>query len=207
MIEIITLSGTLFLASFLFAVSMTATPGPNNIMLLTSSLNFGARQTIPHGLGIICGVPLMVSATGLGLGQLFVIFPVLHQVIKVLGISYLLYLSWKIVMSNTQLKPRNVAKPLSFIQAVLFQWVNPKAWVMAIGAVSAFTTVGTKVPTEIAVISFAFLLAAITSTTIWVFCGVLLTQLLTNPRQRKIFNIVMGLLLVATVLPMLSSAL
>jgi threonine/homoserine/homoserine lactone efflux protein len=196
------IGGTLFVATFLFAVTMTTTPGPNNIMLLASSLNYGARQTIPHGLGIVCGVPLMVASVGIGLGHVFESFPVFHQVIKLLGVSYLLYLAWKVVVAKPASPGREGGgRPLTFFQAVLFQWVNPKSWVSSIGAVSAFMTVGSDVLREVMVIAMAFLFVAMISTSIWIFCGYLLDKLLTNDIHRRLFNIVMAFLLVITILP------
>ena len=203
-IEIILTNVTFFAVVFLFAVTMTATPGPNNIMLLTSSLNYGVKKTIPHGMGIICGVPVMVGAIGLGLGQVFESYPVIHKVIKVLGISYLLYLAWKIAMTDASTNAIKSTKPLTFMQAALFQWVNPKTWVMSVGAISAFTTIGSNVSLQIVIIALSFLAAATTSTSIWVCCGYLLNRILNNNFQRKVFNIVMGLLLVASVLPIIS---
>ncbi len=202
--DIILTNGAFFIAVFLFAITMTATPGPNNIMLLTSSLNYGIKRTIPHGLGIICGVPLMVCAIGMGLGQVFESYPVIHKVIKVLGISYLLYLAWKIAMTDVKPDTTKSTRPLTFIQAALFQWVNPKSWVMSVGAISAFTTIGSDLSSEIIIIALSFLVAALTSTSTWVFCGYLLNRLLTNVFHRKVFNILMGLLLVAAVLPIVS---
>jgi len=124
------------LSVLLFALVSTVTPGPNNIMIMTSGVNFGVWRTLPHYLGICFGFPAMVVAISLGLGKVFEAFPQLHLVIKVLGITYLLYLAWRIATTATEIDGEKTSKPLSFLQAAAFQWVNPKAWVMAVGALA-----------------------------------------------------------------------
>ena len=193
-----------FVTCFLFAVTMTVTPGPNNVMLLTSSLNFGPRRTLPHALGIIVGVPFMLLSIGLGLGQIFLSYPLLHQIIKVVGALYLLYLAWKMAIAPARNPTSHAASPMTFIQAALFQWVNPKAWVMVIGAVSTFTSVGEAVFVELGILMIAFLLAAMISTSTWICCGAVLNRLLNNSQQRRWFNGLMALVLVATVLSILN---
>ena len=191
----------------LFAIISTATPGPNNIMLLASGLNFGARRSLPHALGIIIGVPIMVLAVGLGLGQVFVNYPAIHQIIKALGIAYLLYLAWRIATTDSKVsdKPSH-SRPLTFIQAALFQWVNPKAWVMAIGAISAFTTIGAYTTDKIIIIALSFLGAATISTNLWIYGGVFLKPIVNSAHRRRWFNGVMGMLLFVSILPMLGTA-
>jgi len=130
----------LLLAVFLFAVSSTITPGPNNIMVMTSGLNFGVKSTIPHLLGVCIGFPIMVILLGLGLGLIFDLYPFIHEFIKIFGVLYLLYLAWKIANSTSQIAGKQQQKPFSFIQAALFQWLNPKAWIMATSAIAAYTS-------------------------------------------------------------------
>ncbi|MEO0442511.1 MAG: LysE family translocator [Pseudomonadota bacterium] len=196
-----------FAAGLLFAVSMTVTPGPNNLMLLLSSIRFGPRRTVPHALGIIIGVPFMLLSIGFGLGQIFLLYPALHLMIKIIGAAYLLYLAWKMAFAPIQSSNSRAPSPMTFMQSALFQWVNPKAWVMVIGAVGTFTSLGDAIFIEIAVLAIAFMLAAVVSTSVWICFGEVLGRLLNNPQQRRWFNGLMGLLLVATVLPMLSSSL
>lgn len=129
----------LVFAIALFAFSSGITPGPNNIMLMTSGVNFGIRLSLPHLAGICIGFPCMVLAIGLGLSAVFQAYPLLHLIIKYVGIAYLLYLAWLIANSSSRMEGKQTAKPLSFVQAAAFQWVNPKGWIMAVGAIATFT--------------------------------------------------------------------
>lgn len=186
---------------------MVMTPGPNNIMLMASGLNYGARRTVPHAFGIILGVPIMTLALGLGLGKLFALFPIVHQVIKVLGIAYLLYLAWCIANTKevTGENLTEASQPLTFLQALLFQWVNPKAWVMVIGAISAYTSDNFLI--EVCIIALCFFFAAFFSTSLWTLCGAMLNKIITTTRYRTLFNRLMGILLVLSILPMVNATL
>jgi len=191
----------LFFSVLLFAASTTVTPGPNNVMIMTSGLNHGIRKSLPHLLGISIGFPLMLILIGIGLGSLFETFPVIHEIIKITGVLYLLYLSWLIAASPTSAMEDKVLNPLSFFQAVLFQWVNPKAWVVAIGAVSAFTSLSSNFYKEVMMISIIFFFVAIPNLSIWLFFGIGLKRILKQPFYQKIFNILMALLLVGSISP------
>ncbi|WOG27365.1 LysE family translocator [Endozoicomonas sp. 8E] len=186
-----------------FAFSSTITPGPNNVMIMTSGMNYGTRQSIPHFLGICLGFPLMVLFVGLGLGAVFDLFPVLHDIIKVLGVAYLLYLAWLIAKSAPPDLNGGKSRPLTFIQSALFQWVNPKAWIMATGAVAAYTTVSGDVFLQVLVIALAFLVAAIPCVGVWLFFGVRLKKVLQQPSYQRAFNITMALLLVLSIIPVI----
>lgn len=192
-----------YLAVLLFAVSSTVTPGPNNIMIMTSGLNYGVRDSIPHLLGICFGFPVMVILTGLGFSVVFEMYPLFHEAIKVLGVLYLLYLAWLIASSSPVSLEGKKTKPLSFTQAALFQWVNPKAWVVATGAVSAYTSVSSDIFGQVVYIALAFLLVAFPSLGVWLIFGVGIKKYLKSPRHQKIFNLSMALLLIASVLPIL----
>jgi len=194
----------ILLSVLLFALVSTATPGPNNIMVMTSGMNFGVWRTVPHYLGICIGFPAMVLAISMGLGTVFEAVPVMHQVIKVLGISYLMYLAWRIATTETELKEDGSSRPLSFWQAAAFQWVNPKAWVMAVGALATFTTVSGRVVEQALWIAAAFMVVAIPSVGGWMLGGAGLRRLLQKPAYRRWFNWTMGLLLVLSVIPMVS---
>lgn len=195
----------LFIAAFVFAVSTTVTPGPNNIMIMTSGLNHGIGKSLPHFLGICLGFPAMVAAIGFGLSTIFTKFPQIHLVIKILGVSYLLYLAWKIATTDTKTTNSEQSKPLTFLQAAVFQWVNPKAWVMAIGAIAAFTTINGEHSLQVLTIVLSFFLASFPCVGLWLFFGLSLKKLLKNPKQQTIFNITMAVLLVLSIIPMIST--
>jgi len=194
----------ILLSVLLFALVSTATPGPNNIMVMTSGLNFGVLRTLPHYLGICIGFPAMVLAISMGLGKVFEAVPLMHQVIKVLGISYLMYLAWRIATTTTEIRKDGASQPLSFWQAAAFQWVNPKAWVMAVGALATFTTVSGEVIYQALWIAAAFMVVAVPCVGAWLLGGAGLRRLLQKPTYRRWFNWTMGLLLVLSVIPMVS---
>jgi len=192
-----------FYAVVLFAISSTVTPGPNNIMVMTSGLNFGVIKTLPLLIGICVGFALMLVLVGLGFSQLFVLYPPLHFIIKCVGVLYLLYLSYLIAMSSGNIDSDSQAKPLSFMKGVLFQWVNGKAWVVATGAIAAFTTTGSNFHTQNLLIALTFFVVSFPSVGIWVSFGALLKNVINTPRSRKIFNFTMSGLLVLSVVPVI----
>ena len=186
---------------FIFSASATITPGPNNIMLMTSGMNFGISKSLPHYLGICLGFPMMVILIGLGFGFIFDSFPFIHLFIRIIGITYLLFLSWKIANSSPNSLESYEAKPFSFLQAIAFQWINPKAWVMATGSVAAFTTSSSVIFMQILLIAFTFMIAAFPCTGIWLFFGATLKKIFTNPSYQKSFNIIMASLLFLSITP------
>lgn len=198
------MSPEILFAVTLFVFSSTITPGPNNMMIMTSGLNFGMRPSLPHLLGICIGFPLMVLAIGLGLGTVFEQYPAIHTMIKYLGIAYLLYLSWRIATTHTQIRKRNIAKPLSFIQAALFQWVNPKAWMMGASGIATYTTTGADAYLQAAIIAGIFFLLSFPCVGLWLVFGLTLQRWLKNPHQQRYFNYMMGVLLAISIIPMLS---
>lgn len=193
----------IFIAVLFFAFSTTVTPGPNNIMIMSSGVNYGIRASLPHFLGICLGFPFMVLLVGLGFGVVFDRFPNLHQLIKVIGVAYLLWLAWHIASAEPKAIKRGEKKPFSFWQAVLFQWVNGKAWMMASGAVATYTTVTGNQYIQVFAITLAFLLMAFPCVGVWLVFGSLLRRILSNPLLQRIFNITMGLILVASIVPVL----
>ena len=193
------------LAILLFTATASITPDPNNIMIMTSGVNFGVKRSIPHVLGICLGFPVMVIALGFGLGTIFDSLPILHDIIKILGVAYLMYLAWLIASSSPFEEAASPVMPLGFDQAVLFQWVNPKAWVMATGALSAYTTTVGDTLAQVLFIAFAFLITAGPSVMIWLVFGAGLKRYLDNAVHNRIFNIIMGLLLVTSMLPVINS--
>lgn len=198
------MSPELLLAFIAFAFVSSVTPGPNNMMLLASGVNFGVRRTLPHIAGISLGHALMVLGLGLGLNQLFVRYPSFYLAMQVLGALYLLYLAWKIA---TAAAPDPAAgargKPFGFFQAAAFQWVNPKAWVMAIGAITTF------VPQQdfgrnILLVAGLFALVNLPSCSLWVVAGSLLRRALQDRLRLRLFNAGMAILLVLSLYPLLS---
>lgn len=196
------LSFDLLLAFTLFAFVTSITPGPNNMMLLASGVNFGFSRTLPHMLGISVGFFVLVLAVGFGLGIVFKAWPVLYTILRYVGAAYLLYLAWKIATSGPA--SDNVdsqGKPLSFMSAALFQWVNPKAWIMAIGAISTYTPMQGYFY-NVVVISAVFALINLPSVGVWAGFGSLLRNVLRDPLGLRIFNGVMAALLVASLYPL-----
>lgn len=196
----------LYIAILVFAFSSTITPGPNNIMIMTSGLNYGIKRSVPHLVGICLGFPLMVAAVGLGFSTVFDKFPILHEIIKVLGVAYLLYLAWLVASaapSSLESKEQE-SKPLTFMQAALFQWINPKAWVMATGAVAAFTSQSTEMLIQVMAISLSFFAVSFPCVGSWLLFGSVLKRFLNQPNYQRMFNVSMALLLVVSVLPVLN---
>ena len=183
-----------------FAVATSITPGPNNIMLTASGANFGFRRTVPHMLGIALGFMIMVAMIGLGLSEIFERFPVIHQVLRYAGAAYLLYLAYRIATAapTTPGAAQPVGRPLSFLQAALFQWVNPKGWMMAVGAISTYTTVGGDLMLESVMIALIFGAIGLPSAALWAALGVAIGRLLQTRWALRAFNIGMALLLVAS---------
>jgi threonine/homoserine/homoserine lactone efflux protein len=197
------MTADLLLAFVAFAFVTSITPGPNNMMLLASGVNFGVRRSLPHMLGISLGFMLLVAAVGLGLGQLFEQVPLLHSVLRYAGAAYLLYLAWKIAQSGApQSSGAPAARPFTFLQAAAFQWVNPKAWIMAIGAITTYTP-HEGFFTNVLLIAALFALVNCPSVGLWTVAGSLLRNWLNNPRALRAFNIGMALLLVASLYPIL----
>lgn len=187
----------------LFSVIAAFTPGPNNIMIMSSGLNHGIRASLPHLLGICLGFPSMILAVGFGLGVAFTQFPWMHSVVQVIGIAYLFYLAWMIATSApTEIKEER-SPPLSFMQAALFQWINPKAWIMGTSALAAYTTVGVSMASQILAVVFVFLVMAFPSAGVWLLFGTGLQKVLSEPNHQRWFNITMGLLLVASIMPVI----
>jgi threonine/homoserine/homoserine lactone efflux protein len=193
----------LFLAVLFFAFSTTITPGPNNVMIMSSGVNYGIKQSVPHWLGICIGFPLMVLLVGLGFGVIFDRYPHLHQLIKILGTAYLIWLAWRIASARPETIATGKSKPFSFLQAALFQWVNGKAWVMASGAVAAFTSVTGVYWYQVVMITLAFLLMAFPCVGIWLVFGAGLKKVLTKPLFQRIFNMFMGFILLLSVVPVM----
>lgn len=193
-----------FVAILLFALSSSFSPGPNNLLLVTSGVKFGLARTWRHIMGITVGFPAMILIVGLFLGALFHEMPWLHDALAIVGALYLLYLTWKILMAGGSVEGSAMGKPIGFVEAALFQWVNPKAWVMATGAVAAYTTTA-GFAAEMAGIILVFFTVSLASTVTWAAFGQLIARLLDTPARMRAFNIVLGLMLLASIVPILLS--
>jgi threonine/homoserine/homoserine lactone efflux protein len=182
-----------------FAAAMSLTPGPNNALVTVSGASFGFRRSLPLLLGIAIGFALMVAIVGLGATRLFQARPALHQILKILGSAYLLWLAWRIGRARRAEAEGGRARPLSFVQGAAFQWINPKGWVFAAGALSAFTSVGPDLVAEVALITAVLAVACLAAITTWCAFGVAIGRLLTSDRALAAFNWSMAGLLALSV--------
>ncbi len=192
-------------ALLVFVVVTLFTPGPNNTMLMTSGLNFGFRRGLPHLWGVALGFAVMVLAVGLGLGAMFQAYPAAYTVLKYAGAAYLLYLAWQIATAGELKEGAAGGRPITFLEAAAFQWLNPKGWVMAVGAVSTYAAVA-AFPVNMVVMAALFGGLGILSSATWLGFGTGLKRLLTSPRAVRAVNIAMALLLVASLWPILAEA-
>ena len=187
----------------LFAFVSSITPGPNNLMLMASGANFGFRRTIPHMLGVALGFVFLVLLMGAGLAQIFATYPVVHQVLKGVSVIYMLWLAWKIANAAPIREQAEAGTPMTFLQAAAFQWVNPKAWAMALTAITAYTpnqTLG-----AIAVVGVVFGVVNLPSVGSWTVIGQQMARFLTNPRRLTAFNWTMAGLLVLSLYPVIAT--
>ncbi|MGH1576599.1 LysE family translocator [Planktotalea sp.] len=190
----------LIAALVLFAFVSSITPGPNNMMLMASGANFGFKRTIPHMFGVGIGFSVMIFLVGAGLVQVFDAYPILHTVLKVVSVFYLLWLAWKIAhAAPPKGKSDSEATPLTFLQAALFQWVNPKAWTMALTAISVYTPDQSLI--SVLYVSFAFGLVNFPSVSVWTVLGQQMARFLTSAARLRAFNWTMAVLLVASLYP------
>ena len=196
----------IFTALVTFALVTVITPGPNNLMLMASGTNFGFARTIPHMLGIGLGFPAMVVCVGLGVMQVFDLWPLSYTLLKLVSVAYLLYLAWKIANAAPPAATAAQAegRPLTFLQSAAFQWVNPKAWSMALSAITLYATGRDLV--AVLWVAGVYVGVSAVSTTSWTVLGQQVRRLLKNPARLRLFNRVMAALLVATLVPVLWQA-
>lgn len=196
------MSPEILLALVVFAFVTSITPGPNNLMLLASGANFGFRRTIPHMLGISAGLLILLLAVGFGLGAILETAPWLYTALKAAGGAYLLYLAWRLAFARALGEAKAGERPLSFGGAALFQWVNPKAWLLAIGAMAAYTS-AEHYAWSILVVGLVCTAITLPSVSAWAGFGTALRTWLSDPLRLRWFNGVMGLALVLSLWPML----
>ena len=196
------------IAASLFSFVSSITPGPNNMMMLASGVNFGFRRSIPHWLGICGGFTFMLCAVGLGLHTLLADHPALYDILRYAGSAYLIWMAWRLATANASPAaqdddtPHGAARPLGVLGAAAFQWVNPKAWVMAVTAMSAYLPARAQ-PTDVLAIALLFGVINLPCVACWAGGGAALRRFLQDPLRLRIFNISMALALLASLYPML----
>lgn len=191
----------LFIALVGFAFVTSITPGPNNLMLMASGANFGFQRSIPHMLGIGLGFTFMVFLVGIGLAQIFDSLPILHSVLKVVSVIYMFWLAWKIANAAPPKKGEAEGTPITFLQAAAFQWVNPKAWAMALTAVTVYSP--SRDIEGAFWVALIFGITNLPSVSSWTVLGQQMRRILTNPKWLTLFNWTMAALLIASLYPVL----
>ena len=184
-----------------FAFVSSITPGPNNLMLMASGANFGFRRSVPHMLGIGIGFTFMIVLVGVGLMTLFDLYPVSYTILKTGSVIYLLWLAWKIANAAQPGTGKAGGTPMTFLQAAAFQWVNPKAWAMALTAISVYAP--TRGISAVILVALIFGIVNLPSVSVWTMLGQKIRVILTNPVRLRTFNVTMALLLVATLFPVI----
>jgi threonine/homoserine/homoserine lactone efflux protein len=194
------MSWELLLALAIFCLVASVTPGPNNMMLLSSGVTYGLRRTLPHMLGISSGCAAMVLVLGWGLGGISERLPQLHTVLHIASTLYLLWLAWRIATAEPVVEEGSSSRPLRAIEAAAFQWVNPKAWAMVLGAVTSFARPG-HTAYDVPTIALVLALVGFPCILLWAGAGSVLRQFLREPRLLRVFNLAMALLLVLSIIP------
>ena len=193
-----------FTAALIFTLAMSLTPGPNNVMLASSGSRFGSRRTLPHMAGVTLGFPVMLFLVGIGLASVLVASAPLQLGMKVVSCVYLLWLAFQIARSTTAGGEAERGKPMSFLQAAAFQWINPKAWLMAVGAISAYTAgQGGQLYLQVAIVTLITLVVSVFSTLTWAAFGAAIRQWLRSPAALRLFNAAMALALLLSTAPIL----
>lgn len=192
------MSFEIFLALLTLALIAAWTPGPNNLMLASSGANFGLRRTLPHICGVAFGFPIMIFVVATGLGAIIAASAALQDVMRWAGAALLLWFAWRIATSG-RAQDQARARPLSFLEAAGFQWVNPKAWAMAMATTAQFVT-GSAVIVESLLCSLAYAMAGLGSSIVWAGFGVWIRRLLSTDLRLRIFNVAMGLLIASFVI-------
>lgn len=185
-----------------YCLLMSATPGPNNVMLTASGARHGYRGALPLMLGINAGVALQTALACLGLGSLFSAWPLAHEVLRVVGAVYLLWLAWKLGgMALVEATPH--LTPPTFWQGLAFQAVNPKSWVKAITLASVFMPPGLPVPLAALLVTVMGTLIALPCNSVWALFGVAIRRYLGSPGRQRAFALLMGASLAALALRLL----
>jgi len=191
----------LLMALITFCFVSSITPGPNNLMLLSSGLNFGLRRSLNHLFGVSFGFGIMVLLVGIGVGKLFVLLPMSYEILKWLSVIYLTYLAYKIANNHISDQGSCSAQPFTFKQACLFQWVNPKAWTMAISVNAIYASDQTL--SAVLTVTSIFILVNFPSICCWLVMGRQMKRFIESPIKVKLFNWLMAGLLICSIIPML----
>ena len=194
------MSPAILLALISFCLVATITPGPNNMMLLSSGATFGLRRTVPHLIGISGGCAIMVLVLGWSVAGLMTRVPLLYTLLHVASTAYLLWLAWKIATSAGPHAASARGRPFTMLNAAGFQWVNPKAWAMVLGAVASFARPD-HLGSDVLVIAAVLVLVGFPCISLWAGCGAMLTRALRHPRALRAFNVTMAGLLVLSIAP------
>ena len=189
------------LAVFAFVASIT--PGPNNLMLMTSGVKFGFARTVPHLAGVILGFALMVALLGLGLNVVFQRFPAVLPGMRIVGSLYMIWLALKIALAKPARAIESAGRPIGFVSAAAFRWVNPKAWVMALSALSTYAGLADDYFRSVLLITALCATITVPCSRAWTLFGSSLRRFLANPRVTRAFNLTMAALLVASIVPIL----
>ena len=193
---------SLLLAVLPFAASTSFTPGPNNLMVMASAANFGLRRSFAHMLGIALGYPMMLIVIGAGFGATIAQSEWVHGVLRIVGVGYMIFLALRIATAAAPGQAETRGRPMNVFEAALFQWVNPKAWVMSLGIVTTYTTVGGNILLETALIGLVFVPMTLAATGMWGAFGAMLRTWLQSPRALTAFNVTMAFLLVLSLVPL-----
>ena len=187
----------------LFCLVSSITPGPNNLMLMAAGANFGIRRSLPHAAGVVMGFTFMIIVIGLGAAQFFQSFPLAHTYLTGASVAYLLYLAYKIGTAAPKIGDPNTAGiPITFFQATAFQWVNPKAWTMALAAITVYTP-QPATSYYVVVVSLIFGAINLPSISVWLILGAQMRRFLTTTSRLRTFNWIMASLLVLSLYPIL----
>lgn len=197
------MSQQLVIAYILFAAAAAFTPGPNNVMLMTSGLNYGFQRSLAHLAGVTIGYSVMLGLVGLGLGAVFTAYPILQTILKYAGAVYLTWLAYIIATSKpADAQSAAEGRPMTFTGAALFQLVNVKGWVIAVGSVSAYAAIASY-PWNMIVLATIVCVITLGSSLTWLLFGTALQSLVKSPRAIRVFNIAMAVLLLASLYPVL----
>lgn len=200
-----TLDSSLALIGFAFVMSLS--PGPGNFLLLASGVNFGFVRSLPLVCGISFGFLSMVFCIGIGFGEILQRAPVVMAVLRLICAAYVFYLAWNIahIRSLATSDDKDMAKPIGFVQAALFQLVNPKAWAVAIVLTVSYTDQQDYLVSLLGLIAL-FAIVNLPTISVWAGSGVALRRFLSTEGRLRLFNVVMALLLVATMIPVLADS-